>query len=776
MGPLEARVAPEISLLRDLAIVTGTAALTAVVFKRLRLPLLFGFLTAGFLIGPRNPTFQLVRDEASLSTLADLGVVLLLFGLGLSFNFRQLRRVGAVAFLVTLVQGLLMFWLGYVLGQWIGWSRLDSIFLGAMLTISSTMISVQVLRDLGRQEAEASRIIFGVLVLQDIAAVLILVLLSGYAVTGGLALGDVGLALARMALFLLVTILIGLLLVPRLIDYIARHYGKEILVLTTLGLAFGYAILSQDFGFHVGLGAFLMGALVAEAKEYRQVEEHLGPVRDFFAALFFVSIGTLVDLEMLATFWKPVVALCALVLVGKFASGALAAFIYGHPPAVAFAVGAGLAQIGEFSLIIAGLGQLANVTSDFLFPIVAGVSAVTSLLATLLLRQEVPLLAWLGRVAPTPLRTYAHLYTSWMGAVHTRASPARLARRVHARRGAVVGGIVLGTALGGAWTFQRIALGWLSEKGFRPPLNALVYWGLALAVLIPILFRFFQAVNRWLETWEPAEAQTGGLRRTHVVRYTFYLLGAVLLGLPVISIGAPFLQAPFVAVAWIVMVASAAFLLWTGIARLHTRIESNVQAILDDEHIPAEAPRVVRDLMTSDFPWNLGVETVELRTGAWAAGKTIGETNLRSATGASVVLVERGDRRDVTPSPDSVLLPSDRLTLIGNPEQLSSARAVLTRPTPAGTHAPELRLGRLYVAQGSPLDGVRLADAALPSRSGLQVVAILREAHTIANPGASETFRAGDIVIVLGLQEQITAATQLASPSRSPDQPAAAPA
>lgn len=783
---VRASVASETQLLQDLAIVVSAAALVAVAFRRFRVPALFGFLAVGVLLGPHSPLqgigngwYPAVKDEANLRILSDLGVVLLLFGLGISFNLRQLRAVGGPALVVTLTQGLLMLWLGYELGAFIGWDRLDNLFLGACLSISSTTITVRVLRDLGKLHTQSSGIIFGVLVLQDVVAVLVLVLLAGYVQTGDLALIEAGTIGARMLLFLVATVLLGVLLVPRIVDFVARRYGGEALLLTVLGLGLSYAVLSNAMGFHVGLGAFLMGALVAEAKQHERVEQQLRPVSDLFAAVFFVTMGTLVDPGLVVTYWKPVLAVTALILIGKFLSGAIATFLAGYSSRTAIDVGAGLAQIGEFSFVIAALGASAGVTGDFLFPIMFGATAITSLVASVAMRYTEKITNGLGRMAPSPLRTYVRLYASWMGSVRDKPG-ARQAKRVKARRGALLSAVVFVAVLGGAWLFQSRGHAFLIERGLRDPGGILTYWGLVLAAILPLLFAFFKAANRWLDSWEmPAEtAKRAGPGFRRVIQVSFYLMGAILMGLPVLAATAPFLDTPVIAVAWVAMVASAAVILWASINKLHLRIESNIQAMLDDEHLPLHAPQVVRDLMTADFPWEIRVESLEVEPRTWAAGQRLGEIDLRSATGASLILVERGDARLGAPGPETLLLPGDRVTLLGTREQIGSARAVLAKPAPAGPKHAELRLGRLYVGESSTLDGVRLQEAALPSKAGLQVVAILRDDQAIANPGAHERLRPGDIILVLGAQDQIAAASHLVAPGTTkegPDGPASAP-
>lgn len=766
-------MATETSLLSDLAIVMGAAALSALLFRRFRLPLLFGFLAAGFLIGPHSRPFVLVEDEERLKTLAELGVVLLLFGLGLDFNFRKLTRVGPVALIVMMTQSLLVLWLGFELGQYFGWDQYDSIFLGATLSISSTVITVKVLRDLGRLESEGSRTVLGVLVLQDLLAILILVVLGGYA-QGRPRLGELGDALGGMALFLAATVFLGLLLVPRIVDWIARHHPPELLLLSILGIAFGYALLSLKVGFHAGLGAFLMGALVSEAKEHKLVEQQVRPVHDVFGAIFFVSLGTLVDPAIIVAYWKPVVAIFALVVVGKVASGAMTSFLMGFVPRAAFVVGAGLSNIGEFSFIILQLGSDLRVTSDFLLPIIVGVSALTSFTTPLLLHYSEGITRGVGRVIPAPLHTFVRIYSAWSNSIRSRSAPAQAARRIRERRAFILAGFLLLTVFGAAWVIQGPGKRFLIQQGVDESGSVLTYWAVVLALLLPLLFRFYYTMHKWLGTYQQFSSGSGrpvpGVRRT--IKYSFYLLSVIFLGLPIVAATRPFLDTPVVAGVWIGVVTLSAVILWTSVTRLHSHIESNIHSLLDYENVPIPSPQIVRDLMTSELPWELRVESFDLGAHSWAAGKPVSDTQLRSSTGASLILIERGDHRQQTPDPSTILFPGDRLTVIGSQEQLDGARALLTRPVPTGPLSSQLRLGRLYVSEGSHLDGVQIAQAGLPSLYGLQVVGIAREERVIPNPPASETFQPGDIVIVLGSQDKIAAATGLGGAKRPSPAPA----
>lgn len=766
-------MAEALHFLQDLAVITGIAAITSLIFQRLRFPLVFGLLVAGVLIGPFTPPFSFVRDESTIRTLADLGVVLLLFGLGLDFNLRGIRRVGTTAVVVTLIEVLFMFWLGLEAAILLGWSRIDGIFLGAMLSISSTAIIVVVLREAGRMNEESSRIVFAVLILEDLIAILMLVFISGFTATGALPVREAGLVLAKMGLFLLATLLLGLVAVPRFVDFVSTRFRHEVLVLSVLGLALAGAVLSAAVGFHVGLGAFIMGALVGEARQRSFVQERLRPVHDYFAAIFFVSIGTLVNFDVLAQYWKVVVILVALIVVGKLVSGGLSTFLLGHSPRTAFVVGASLAQIGEFSFVIAALGLATETMAPFLFPVIVGTAAVTSFASPFLIRHADAAAQALGRVAPAPLRTYAAVYATW-----TRRMARRRAQRPsrglqHARQGTIVGALLLVLAVGGGIFLAPTGTGFLEEQGFFEPSSSLIYWGGILILVVPLVFEFRRHVRRWAdEANRVATGNTGrGLGVRNVVQHSIVLMAILLGGLPVLVATAPLLHRPLLAVAWIAMVGSAGFLLWASIRRLHRRVHENVGTLLQEEDVEAPLPEVVKALLSEEFPLDLEATSVRLELNAWAVGKRLGDLGLRSATGATLVLIERSNGTQVLPGGEVTLLPEDRLTLVGSPEQLEAARALLTRPAREAERAVHLQPGRIYVAEASAMEGKTLSDAALRTRFGLQVVAIVRGDGALTNPDPGERLAAADILVVLGTQDQILAANREANTQAPPPPP-----
>lgn len=421
-----------VDFLQDLAVVLVVAGVVTVVFHRFKQPVVLGYILAGFIIGPHTPPFPLIRDEATINTLADLGVILLMFSLGLEFSLRKLRQVGGTALLAALLEIFVMGGVGFELGRLFGWSNTDSLFLGAMLSMSSTTIIIKVLSDLGRSKERFAQLVFGILIVEDILGIAMIALLSGIAMTGAPSAGAVELTLGRLGIFLVVVLVVGLIAVPRLIGYVARFRSNDMLLVAVLGLCFGVSLLAAKLGYSVALGAFVIGAVVAETREIHRIETLIEPVRDMFSAIFFVAIGLLIDPRMLAEHWVPLLAIALAVVVCKVAACASGTFLGGYDTRTSLRVGMSVAQIGEFSFIIASLGVTLNVTSRFLYPVAVGVSAITTLFTPYLIRSADGVVNRFERMAPRTLTDILAIYTQWVGQFGGQRSssfPAKLIRR-----------------------------------------------------------------------------------------------------------------------------------------------------------------------------------------------------------------------------------------------------------------------------------------------------------------------------------------------------------
>ena len=568
-----------IDFIQDLATIMAIAAVVTLLFNRLHQPVVLGYIAAGVLIGPHTPPFALIHDADTIAALSELGVVFLLFTLGLEFSLRKLARVGATALIAALAEIVLMVWLGYQIGRAFGWLTMDSLFLGAMLAISSTTIIVKALDELGMKRERFAQLVFGVLIVEDILAIGMIALLSGVAAGGALDAGTVLVTLGELSLFMTVSLLVGLLTVPRLLAHVARRGSDEMLLITVLGLCFGFCLLVVKLDYSIALGAFMIGAIMAEARDLALIERLVAPLRDMFSAIFFVSIGLMIDPSVLIEYAWPIAVITVAVVLGKLVSCGLGAWVAGQDGRTAMRVGMGLSQIGEFSFIIAALGVSLKVTSGFLYPIAVAVSAITTLLTPYLIRWADPLSAWLAGRLPAPVARVGGLYTDWLHGLRPRGERAELAALVNSilfkvmLNLAVVVALFLGAA---AWAPELGAwlLPWISAGEAH---KALI-WGGTLLVALPFL----------IATWRKLKALSLllaelGCRGRQAGSYSARLRGLLAEAIPVIALAmillliaalsGSLLPGTGVLAVTLAVVAVIAALGWRWFVRVHARLQ-----------------------------------------------------------------------------------------------------------------------------------------------------------------------------------------------------------
>jgi monovalent cation:H+ antiporter-2, CPA2 family len=415
-------------LLQDLAIVMMVAGVVAFLCYRFKQPVVLGYIVAGIIIGPYTLPFPLIKDQEAIATLSELGIIFLMFGLGLEFSLRKLKQVGTGAIITALIELPLMLGIGFALGHAFGWSRMDSVFLGGIIAISSTTLIVKALGESGKVREGFASLVFGLLIVEDIFAVVLLALLSGVARTGSLQGMEAAGTIGRLAVFLVVSLVIGLMVIPKLIHVVAKYKSNELLLITVLALCFGFSLLTVNMGYSTALGAFLMGSMVAESREIRRIETIMHPIRDLFMAVFFVSVGLLIEPHLLLHYAWPVIILFFAVIVGKMVGCTWGTFLSGRDLRTSTRVGMGMAQIGEFSFVIAALGLSLKVTSDFLYPIAVSVSAMTAFTTPYFINSSDGIANFLEKRMPSTLRAYLNLYTRWVSLVAEKRKDSSIRR------------------------------------------------------------------------------------------------------------------------------------------------------------------------------------------------------------------------------------------------------------------------------------------------------------------------------------------------------------
>ncbi|AVJ25355.1 MULTISPECIES: cation:proton antiporter [Pseudomonas] len=577
-----------ISFIQDLAVIMLVAGVVTILFHRFKQPVVLGYIVAGFIIGPHTPPFGLIHDEDTIKTLAELGVIFLMFCLGLEFSLRKLFKVGATAFIAAFLEIVLMIWIGYEIGRWFDWSIMDSLFLGAILAISSTTIIVKALNDLKMKDQRFAQLIFGVLIVEDILGIGIIALLSSIAVSGTVSSGEVFSTVGKLSLFMIVALVIGILLVPRLLAYVAKFESNEMLLITVLGLCFGFCLLVVKLEYSMVLGAFLIGAIMAESRQLIKIERLIEPVRDMFSAIFFVAIGLMIDPQILLQYAWPIAVITVAVVLGKMLSCGLGAFIAGNDGRTSLRVGMGLSQIGEFSFIIAALGMTLQVTSDFLYPVAVAVSAITTLLTPYLIRGADPLSLKIAAVMPTRMSRVLGMYGEWLRSIQPQGEGAMLAamiRKIILQVGVNLA-LVIAIFFAGSFFAERIGgylEGWVSDQSWQ---KALI-WGGALLVSLPFLiaaYRKLKALSMLLAEMsvkpEMAGRHTQRVRR--VIAELIPLLSLLVIFLLLAALSASILPTNKLLVLIAVVTAAVAAVLWRWFIRVHTRMQVALLETLDN--------------------------------------------------------------------------------------------------------------------------------------------------------------------------------------------------
>ena len=674
-----------------LTVVLGVAAVTTVVFQRLRQPVVLGYIVAGLIVGPHVP-IPLVADVGIVQTLSELGVILLMFALGLEFSLRKLAQVGPVAGVTALVQCTIMLWLGFVAGRLFGWTPMESAFAGAIIAISSTTIIAKAFDELGVR-GKLRELVVGVLIVEDLIAILLMAMLTAFARGSGLSAAGLALTVGRLALFLAALLALGMLVVPRTVRWIRRLDRPETTLVAVLGFCFGVALLALELGYSVALGAFIAGSLVSESGEGKHIEHLIQPVRDVFAAIFFVSVGMLIEPAVIARHWAAIAVFTAVVIVGKVASVSFGAFLTGQGTRASIQAGMSLAQIGEFSFIIAGLGLSLGATREFLYPLAVSVSAITTLTTPWLIRASGPAASYVDRKLPRPLQTVASLYGSWLERLRTsprRATTAAAVRRI-VRVLVVDAVLVAAIVIGAALAADRGARAIEERVGVD---RAVARWGvLGAAGLVSAPFcagilrngRRMGVVLAAAALPEGKEGQTdlaAAPRRELVL--TLQIATVVLTGLPILAVTQPFLPgAPGAAVLAVVLLVLAIGF-WRGAAELQGHVRAGAQVIVEalarhargPEHHDQDALAHLRELLPG-----LGEPVaVRLEEASAAVGKTLAALDLRGQTGATVLALWRPEGGVMIPSAKEVLLARDVLALAGSGEAVAAARDLLAAP------------------------------------------------------------------------------------------------
>lgn len=677
-------------ILIELVIILGTAAGTTVLFSVLRLPVALGYILAGLAIGPHVPV-PIVANHELVAVLSELGVILLMFSIGLEFSIRSIARAGGGAAATVLFEVALMIALGYLVASLFSFTSVEALFIGVGLAIASTMLVVRSFDELGTG-GEVRRTVYPLLVFEDLLSIVLLAVMAAVASGRGLSTLALLSTLGQLAGFLLAMLGVGLLVVPRAMRLIATRGRPETLLITSLALCFAMAALAERAGFSVALGALLAGLLIAESGKAHAVEGLIHPFRDAFAAVFFVSVGMSIDPAQMVRHPAPTLALAAMVLVGKSLGVAVGGFLAGQGIYRSVRAGLTLTPVGEFAFILAAVGVRAGAVGASVLPVLVAVSCLTAFSAPWIVRRSDTIARWIDHHLPKPLTTLVSLYEGWIARLGAGGGDSLL-RRLRRPVLVLVADAAALVAVGvGAPTLGPAAAAHLGRAlHLDERVAALVVLGLAAALAGLFLVAVTRQVLRLAQTLAreviPVRAEGEldlGSAPRQALRWTLSLGLALLVGVPIAAITQPFVPggpAVLVAVAGAIGVAA-----WRAIRTLDGHVRAGSALIVEvlarqTTSGAEEAPtQLALEEAAQLLPGITELSSVELPPHSRAAGRSLAELDLRARTGATVLAIRRGGQATAQPSPHRALEAGDVLALTGSAEAVAQAIAELTAP------------------------------------------------------------------------------------------------
>ncbi len=749
-------------LIQDMALILLVGALVTILFKRIKQPLVLGYIIAGFLVGPHFSYLPTIVDHENIDTFAEIGVIMLLFSLGLEFSFKKLVKVGGPASITAVVEIVFVGLGGYLTGYLLGWNQLDSLFLAGMLASSSTTIILKAFDELGLKSMQFAKVVFGVLVVEDIIVILLMVLLSTIAVTQQFQGSEILFTTLKLGFFLVLWFLVGIYLLPAFIKKTRKWMDEETVVILAVGLCFGMVLLATQVGFSAELGAFVMGSLIAETVLAEKIEHVTLPIKQLFGTIFFVSVGMMIDPQAMYTYAFPIIAITVLTLFGKFIFSALGALVSGQPLKQAVQIGSSMAQIGEFAFIVAALGLSLGVISEFLFPIAVGVSAITTFTTPYLIKLSEPLYNTIVNILPTKWVARLDAYTSETQQNKHNPLWKKILREYY---GILMINSIMLVAI--ALLFKYVAIPFfeaqIPNELWRNVLPIVAATLLASPFLWAILIKKINvkggddAVTSYYLNYSLAGISL------HAIRF---LVGIFLIGFFID-------QLTTTRYALLVAVPIVVALLWLfseKVQKIHQRIAQQFMSNLNERERLAyiqnkgtielqqkneEANRHFQD-------WDAYVTELETGDTFLFAGMTLYELSWKQRYGIAVVYIRRNEQIIHLPNGKQRILPHDKIGVLGTEEQISELKLLFDQHATEAEGGDDIdvndiQLTKMQITETNSYAGQTIKASSIRKDLGGYIAGIERDAKRILNPSSSETIRVNDIVWLVGDTHKINA-------------------
>lgn len=750
-------------MIRDLALILIVAGVTTIVFKKLRQPLVLGYLVAGFLVSPHMPYTMSVVDEANIHSWAEIGVMFTLFSLGLDFSFKKILKMGASPVISAAIIIFCMMALGISVGHAFGWAKMDCIFLGGMLAMSSTTIIYKAFDDLGLRQQQFAGRVMSVLILEDILAIVMMVMLSAMA-TGHANGGTMLTSAMKIVFFLVLWLVVGIYAIPMLLRSVRKLVNNETMLIVALGLCCAMAVFSTEVGFSEAFGAFIMGSILAETVEADRIVKLVEPVKNLFGAIFFVSVGMLVDPHVIVQYALPIVVLVLTIVLGQAVFGTLAFMLAGESLKSAMKCGFSMSQIGEFSFIIASMGLGLGVIGKFLYPVVVAVSVITTFLTPYMIKLANPVYCRLEKHLPDKLIHW--LNSMQMSHPHTtqRNKWKRLLYQMSLNT--IVYGILSAAVIAVMFTFvlpivRRFLPGW----DLHWYANAIT--GIATIVLIaPFLRAMVMKKNHsdeFKRLWVESNFNRPPLVFTIVVRF----IVALMFVFYIINYLTRFTNALMICMG----AAVVGLIMYSRLAKTRSiKMERQFMLNLRSRDIQAQVQGTKRPLYAGHLlDRDIHIGHFELPEDSLWAGKKLSNLQMRNRFGVHVSSILRGAHRINIPNGETVLFPGDQLQVIGNDDQLKLFGDSVERelvPADLEVEKREMKLRQMIVSGSGSLVGKTLKASGIRDLYGCMVVGVEEGQENLTMMDPKRTFEKGDIVWVVGEEDSLTRLFEANSSSR----------
>lgn len=734
-------------LVSDLGLILIVAGIVTILFKLLKQPVVLGYIVAGFLISPHFVLFPSVVDTANISTWAEIGVIFLLFALGLEFSFKKLMDVGGTASIGTLINMGSMLVIGYIIGQLMGWTQMESVFLGGMLSMSSTTIIIKAFNDMGLQKKRFANIVFGMLIVEDLAAILMMVLLTTVATSGdggGATLLESSL---KLVFFMMIWFVVGIYLIPSLLKALKKHLNDETLIIVAVGLCLGMVMFADAVGFSAALGAFIMGSILAETIEAKHIEHLFEPIKNLFGAVFFVSVGMMIVPSIILEYAVPILIFTVVVLVGRVIFASLGVLASGEGLKVSIQSGFSLAQIGEFSFIIATLGMQLGVISDFIYPIIVAVSVITTFTTPYLIKASTPAFNAIEKRVPQKWEKLITGYSSSNRKTVNRQNDWNvLLKRVSIR-------MVIFFVLSIAVFFICKELLYWHIMSYIPNIGGRIASAIiTLLLMTPFMGAIMTSNNNTEEfkrLWEDSHFNKGALIALKLFKMALCATLSLIVLIPLFPRATVLLLTASGLIAIVLT-------LIQGFGKQTSRMENQFLRNLNDKELTEDKKGTINNQVKTELlNKNIHLEEIEVPQNSPRIGKTLAELDTRQTTGVDIVSIIRGELKINIPDANEHIYPFDKVIVAGTDEEIQAFIATMGDIADEQYSTPpqyQLNLSQYELEEGSPLIGKELKDSQIRQKTDTMVIGIDRNDESITNISANTILEKGDILWLAGEQ------------------------